>query len=175
MAFYILPSAGGNTECDVMNSAVAKLQTQQPTVSVTISGDFNHQTLDHQWPERASQQDKKSLHGERKGIIEVSTKRTKIKIREERKESTKNNVRGIWSGMKKKSQGSSRMSIREMEVWTEPMKWTCSPTTSGAAGHLLGEQHQSQWLKETEQTDEESWLCSGASGADCAKEDTSYH
>ena len=36
--------------------------------------------------------------------------------------------------------------------------------------HLLGEQHQSQGLKETEQTDKEAWLCSGADGA---KEDTS--
>ncbi|KAI3361741.1 hypothetical protein L3Q82_001954 [Scortum barcoo] len=46
---YIHPARrrGGSVQCDVIHSAVAKLQTQHPEALVLISGDFNHATLDN--------------------------------------------------------------------------------------------------------------------------------
>ncbi|KAI3369427.1 hypothetical protein L3Q82_007652 [Scortum barcoo] len=44
---YIPPRADAEAACDVIHSAVAKLQTQHPEALVLISGDFNHATLDN--------------------------------------------------------------------------------------------------------------------------------
>ena len=56
--------------------------------------------------------------------------------------------------------------------WSECSRNCCCAVSCGEVNpicsHLLGEQHQSV-IKETEQTNEESWLCSGdCSGADGA-------
>ncbi|KAI3375834.1 hypothetical protein L3Q82_004108 [Scortum barcoo] len=39
---YIPPSANANAACDVLLSAVSRLQTQHPDALLLISGDFNH-------------------------------------------------------------------------------------------------------------------------------------
>lgn len=41
-AVYIPPSANGDATCDVLHSAVRRLQTQHPQALLLISGDFNH-------------------------------------------------------------------------------------------------------------------------------------
>ena len=46
LAVYIPPRADAESACDVIHSAVARLQTQHPEALVLISGDFNHATLD---------------------------------------------------------------------------------------------------------------------------------
>lgn len=44
---YIPPRADAETACDVIHSAVARVQTQHPEALVLISGDSNHVTLDN--------------------------------------------------------------------------------------------------------------------------------
>ena len=39
------PSAGADAACNIISSAVAKLQTQQPSVFLAVTGDFNHVPL----------------------------------------------------------------------------------------------------------------------------------
>ena len=40
-------------------------------------------------------------------------------------------------------------------------KFYCCGKCNFLCSHLLGQQHQSQRLLETEQTDKEGWLCAG--------------
>ena len=47
---YVPPRADATVACDVIHSAVAKLQTQHPEALVLISGDFNHVSLDTTLP-----------------------------------------------------------------------------------------------------------------------------
>ena len=47
---YVPPRADAMVACDVIHSAVAKLQTQHPEAMVLISGDFNHVSLDTTLP-----------------------------------------------------------------------------------------------------------------------------
>ena len=53
VAVYILPSAGADAACDIVSSAAAKLQKQQPSAFLAITGDFNHVSLSARygpWP-----------------------------------------------------------------------------------------------------------------------------
>ena len=50
MAVCIPPSPGADAACDVISSAVTKLQTQQPSKFVAITGDFNHISLSATFP-----------------------------------------------------------------------------------------------------------------------------
>ena len=47
---YIPPRASAEVACDVIHSAIARLQTQHPDAFTAISGDFNHVTLDSTLP-----------------------------------------------------------------------------------------------------------------------------
>ena len=42
VAVYISLSVGAHAACDVISSAVAKLQTQQPSALLAVTGGFNH-------------------------------------------------------------------------------------------------------------------------------------
>ncbi|XP_049927755.1 uncharacterized protein LOC126407114 [Epinephelus moara] len=42
---YIPPSANPTSACDVIHSAIARLQTKHPSAFIAISGDFNHVTM----------------------------------------------------------------------------------------------------------------------------------
>ncbi len=42
---YVPPSANPTSACDVIHSAIARLQTQHPSAFIAISGDFNHVTM----------------------------------------------------------------------------------------------------------------------------------
>ena len=45
VAVYIIPGTAPDAACDIINSVVARLQTQHPNSLVTISGDFNNVSL----------------------------------------------------------------------------------------------------------------------------------
>ena len=47
---YVPPRADATVACDVINDAVARLQTQHPEALVLIAGDFNHVTLETTLP-----------------------------------------------------------------------------------------------------------------------------
>ncbi|KAI4899540.1 hypothetical protein NFI96_016156 [Prochilodus magdalenae] len=44
-AVYVPPSANADVPCDVINSAIARVQNQSPNAFIAVSGDFNHTSL----------------------------------------------------------------------------------------------------------------------------------
>ena len=50
VAVYIPPSANADAACDVISTAVHRLQTQSPQALILISGDFNHAALSSTLP-----------------------------------------------------------------------------------------------------------------------------
>ncbi|KAI4874712.1 hypothetical protein NFI96_009725 [Prochilodus magdalenae] len=44
-AVYVPPSANADVACDVINSAIARVQNQSPNAFIAVSGDFNHTSL----------------------------------------------------------------------------------------------------------------------------------
>ncbi|KAI4892795.1 hypothetical protein NFI96_002483, partial [Prochilodus magdalenae] len=44
-AVYVPPSANMDFACDVINSAIARVQNQSPNAFIAVSGDFNHTSL----------------------------------------------------------------------------------------------------------------------------------
>ena len=47
IAVYIPPSADAAVACEVISSAIAKLQTEHPDAFMVITGDFNHASLNN--------------------------------------------------------------------------------------------------------------------------------
>ena len=50
ISVYVPPSADAAVACDVIHSAVAQIQTQQPNAFIVITGDFNHVSLNKTLP-----------------------------------------------------------------------------------------------------------------------------
>ncbi|KAI3366149.1 hypothetical protein L3Q82_009973 [Scortum barcoo] len=104
---YVPPSANADAACDVLLSAVSRLQTQHPDALLLISGDFNHASPSSSLPKftqrrgeafvSGNKEELKSVQRELRRMIRKGKNSYRRKMEHQLQQ---NNICGVWKGLK---------------------------------------------------------------------------